>query len=94
VIVAHADLPFATDLTWVAHFAGVTLVPDRHDDGTNVACLPAEAAAAGFTFAYGPGSFRRHSGETRRLALHLRVVREPSLAWVVDIPADLVAATP
>ena len=50
---------------------------------------PAEAAAAGFTFAYGPGSFRRHSAEARRLAMALRVVREPSLAWDVDVPADL-----
>jgi len=91
VIVAHADLPFATDMRWVARFAGITLVPDRRDDGTNVACIPAEAAEAGFTFAYGPGSFRRHSAEARRLAFALRVVREPSLAWDVDVPADLVA---
>ena len=40
VIVAHADLPHALDLAWVADFDGVTLVPDRHDDGTNVACVP------------------------------------------------------
>ena len=40
VIVAHADLPHAVDLAWVADFDGVTLVPDRHDDGTNVACVP------------------------------------------------------
>ena len=93
VIVAHADLPLATDLRWVAHFIGVTLVPDRHDDGTNVACIPAEAAST-FRFAYGPGSFRRHAAEARRLGLALRVVREPSLAWDVDIPADLLAATP
>src|SRR5205085_2497053 len=52
VIVAHADLPLATDLAWVARFLGVTLVPDRRDDGTNVVCLP---AGCGFRFAYGPG---------------------------------------
>src|SRR5918995_1441855 len=28
-IVAHADLPLATRLDWVADFPGVTLVPDR-----------------------------------------------------------------
>jgi 2-phospho-L-lactate guanylyltransferase len=86
VIVAHADLPLATDLTWVANFAGVTLVPDRANDGTNVACVPTDA---GFHFAYGPGSFARHSAEARRLRLPLRVVREPSLGWDVDVPADL-----
>ena len=92
VIVAHADLPLAGDLRWVARFPGVTLVPDRRDDGTNVLCLPA-AAAGDFTFAYGPGSFHRHSAEARRLGLSLRVVREPGLAWDVDIPADLAAAS-
>jgi 2-phospho-L-lactate guanylyltransferase len=86
VIVAHADLPLATDVTWVARFAGVTLVPDRANDGTNVACVPARA---GFRFAYGPGSFSRHRAEARRLGLPLRVVREASLGWDVDVPADL-----
>src|SRR3546814_15078648 len=41
VIAAHADLPLATDLAWLADFPDVTLVPDRHGDGTNVACNPA-----------------------------------------------------
>jgi len=62
VVVAHADLPLAIDLAWPAGHDGVTLVPDRHDDGTNVACVPAKS---GFRFAYGPGSFRRHGAEAR-----------------------------
>ncbi len=89
VIVAHADLPHALDLTWVADFAGITLVPDRHDDGTNVVCLP---TTAGFTFAYGPASFARHVAEAERLGLPLRVERSQRLGWDVDLPADL--ATP
>jgi len=88
VIVAHADLPHAVDITWVADSDGVTLVPDRHDDGTNVAAVP---ATAGFTFSYGPGSFHRHSAEAARLDLPLRVVREPRLGWDVDRPDDLTA---
>jgi 2-phospho-L-lactate guanylyltransferase len=88
VIVAHGDLPFAGSIGWVARFAGVTLVPDRFDDGTNVACVPVEP---GFEFTYGPGSFRRHAAEARRLGLGLRVVREPLLGYDVDWPADLVA---
>jgi 2-phospho-L-lactate guanylyltransferase len=86
VIVAHADLPLATDLSWVSWFSGVTLVPDRRRDGTNVACVPARA---GFEFSYGPGSFQRHYAEARRLGLAVRVVHEPLLAWDVDVPADL-----
>lgn len=88
VIVAHADLGLARDLAWVAAFAGVTLVPDGRDNGTNVACVP---AGSGFTFSYGPGSFARHGDEARRLGLALRVVREPRLGRDVDLPADLVA---
>ena len=86
VIVAHSDLPLALRLDWVAALPGLTLVPDRRDDGTNVACVPTNA---GFEFGYGPGSFRRHAAEGRRLGLSVRVVREPRLGWDVDIPDDL-----
>lgn len=88
VIVAHADLPSSGRLDWVARFAGVTLVPDHRDNGTNVLSVPSDA---GFTFSYGPGSFARHGVEATRLGLALRVVREPSLAHDVDLPADLAA---
>jgi len=89
VVVAHADLPLAGPLGWACRFSGVTLVPDRRDDGTNVACVP---TASGFAFSYGPGSFQRHGAEARRLGLGLRVVREPLLGHDVDVPADLVSA--
>ena len=89
VIVAHGDLPFAGPLAWLSRSAGVTLVPDHRDDGTNVVCVP---ATSGFGFAYGPGSFARHSIEARRLELPLRVVREPGLGFDVDLPADLLHA--
>ena len=85
-VVAHADLPLATDLAWVAEFAGVTLVPDRHLDGTNVAAVP---TGAGFSFSYGAGSFARHRAEAARLGLPARIVQDPYLAWDVDFPADL-----
>ena len=91
VVVSHADLPLATDLASVAGVPGVTLVPDRRDDGTNVACVPCRA---GFRFSYGPGSFSRHSEEASRLGLPLRILREPLLAWDVDVPADLDYARP
>ncbi|MGH9166047.1 MAG: 7,8-didemethyl-8-hydroxy-5-deazariboflavin synthase, partial [Acidimicrobiales bacterium] len=86
VIVAHADLPLAVELASVADFDGVTLVPDRREDGTNVACVPADS---GFRFAYGPGSLARHSDEAQRLGLRLRVLHRPALAWDVDRPGDL-----
>jgi 2-phospho-L-lactate/phosphoenolpyruvate guanylyltransferase len=86
VLVAHADLPLAHGLARLAGFSGVTLVPDRREDGTNVLCLPARSS---FRFSYGQGSFVRHLAEARRLGLSVRVVREPDLAWDVDVPSDI-----
>jgi 2-phospho-L-lactate guanylyltransferase len=86
VTVAHADLPFATDVSWVRRFPGVTLVPDREDDGTNVIGVP---TGARFVFSYGPGSLARHITEARRLRLGVRIVRDTLLSWDVDVPADL-----
>jgi 2-phospho-L-lactate/phosphoenolpyruvate guanylyltransferase len=88
VVVAHADLPMARDLARLAGFDGVTLVPDRRDDGTNVIAL---STSSGFRFAYGPGSFARHREECERLGLAVRVVREPLLSYDVDWPSDLSA---
>ena len=88
VVVAHADLPGAVGLDRLADgFAGVTLVPDRRDDGTNVLAVP--ATARGFTFAYGPGSFARHVAEAARLGCATRIERLPELQWDVDLPDDL-----
>jgi 2-phospho-L-lactate guanylyltransferase len=86
-IVAHGDLPLATGLADLGPFDGVTLVPDRHGNGTNVVQLP---ASSGFRFSYGPGSFERHRTESERLGLPLRVLHLPSLAYDVDWPADLI----
>jgi 2-phospho-L-lactate guanylyltransferase len=87
ILVAHSDLPLAHDLARLVWAHDVTLVPDRRDDGTNVAVVPASAR---FRFGYGPGSFRRHVAEGRRLGLGVRVVRDPAIGWDVDLPADLV----
>jgi 2-phospho-L-lactate guanylyltransferase len=91
VVVAHADLPHART------FAGVirdetrpvaVIVPCHRDDGTPVLSLP---TAGAFEFSYGPGSYRRHAAEARRRGLAVRVVRDPDLAFDVDVPDDLVA---
>ena len=86
VTIAHGDLPRAHGLGTLPPFDGVTLVPDRRDDGTNVMRLPAQTE---FRFAYGPGSFRAHRAEATRLGLAVRVVRDPDLAYDVDWPADV-----
>jgi len=86
ITVAHGDLPRAHGLGVLAPFDGVTLVPDRRDDGTNVLRLP---AGLPFRFAYGPGSFRAHRLQATRLGVSVRVLRHPGLAYDVDWPADV-----
>jgi 2-phospho-L-lactate guanylyltransferase len=85
-IVAHADLPQAADLGWVDRGEGVTIVPDRHGDGTNVIALP---TGAGFRFAYGAGSCASHLAEAQRLGLATAVIPDERLGWDVDRPEDL-----
>jgi 2-phospho-L-lactate guanylyltransferase len=87
VTVAHADLPRASDLAMVGEAPGITLVPDRYGNGTNVIALPADA---GFQFSYGPGSFARHRAEAERLGLPTRVLDRPDLAWDIDEPGDVI----
>ena len=86
VIVAHGDLPLARDIAWVGDFDGVTIVPDRRSDGTNVLAVP---TGVGFCFAYGPRSSAHHRAEAERLGLALRVVPDEALGWDIDTPDDL-----
>lgn len=90
VVVAHADLPKAKDLTVVVGDSGVVLVPDRKHDGTNVMSLPHDC---GFIFQYGPGSFDRHRAEAARIGLDVLVIEPPDLTWDVDDPSDLEGLT-
>lgn len=86
VTIAHADLPHAIGLSTVGEADGITLVPDRFGNGTNVIVVP---GAAGFRFSYGPGSFARHQIEAARLGIPVRVLDRPDLAWDIDDPDDL-----
>ena len=91
VLIIHADLARARSFERLATDGErpiVALVPCHRDDGTTVLSVP---AAARFPFAYGPGSFRRHVAAARRLGLGVRVVRDPDLAFDVDLPDDLAA---
>ena len=88
-IIAHADLPLATDLTFLDTDPDsdlVLLVPDRRDDGSNVLSIP---LGRGFTFHYGPGSAAAHRTEAEHRGLPLRVINDERLCWDIDIPDDL-----
>ena len=86
VIVAHGDLPRPIGLAAVARPGVITLVPDRHGDGTNVVALPTSGE---FRLSYGPGSFRRHLTAAMDAGLAVEVRRDPLLALDIDTPADL-----
>jgi len=86
VVVAHADLPHVLQFDAALGGDGITLVPDRRDDGTNVVVVPAHC---GFRFSYGPGSFGRHRLEAERLGHTPVIVRDDRLSWDVDVPDDL-----
>jgi 2-phospho-L-lactate guanylyltransferase len=57
VVVTHADLARPDALLDVARDGGITLVPDRRHDGTNVMSFPATHPIEA---SYGGGSFARH----------------------------------
>ena len=90
VLIAHSDLPFPEALLSVIDLnlvtTTVTIVPDRHLDGTNVLVVPAHC---GFTFHYGPGSFSAHQAEAQRIGLPVRVIQHEQLGLDIDTPEDL-----
>ena len=86
VIIAHADLPQASDLRVMSTPHAISIAPDRHRDGTNVLAIPTNLD---FEFAYGPGSFGRHVEISRSLGFEPHIVDDPALAWDVDTPDDI-----
>lgn len=86
-IIAHGDLPLATSLAWVADFDGVTIVPDRPGQGTNVMAVP---LGTDFEFHYGIGSAVAHKAEAETRGLALRIMPDEALGLDVDTPSDLV----
>lgn len=95
-IVSHSDLPLATDFaallvgqTGELLNSSVTLVPDRHHDGTNIIVLPTDS---GFEFRYGKHSFDAHQQMAKKLGLQTRVLDDANLAVDIDTAEDLAFA--
>ena len=90
VMIVHSDLPLPSRLrellgSGVASNT-VTIVPDRHRDGTNVLIIP---SGVGFTCHYGAKSFEAHTAEATKLGLPLQIVEDDELALDIDTPDDL-----
>jgi len=86
IVVAHGDIPEPQHIRSLPPFDGITIVPDRHEDGTNVIRLPCRS---GFEFSYGPRSFLRHVAEADRLGIPVSILRDTELSIDIDVPADL-----
>lgn len=90
LIVAHADLPLAHTLSHVAVENHVTIVTDRHNDGTNVLSFP---VASTFTTAYGPGSCANHQQLATAAGLACSVLHDADLELDLDTADDLTELT-
>jgi len=92
LVVLHGDLPNlrAADVRALAEAAsrpvGVAVAPDRGGTGTNGLALRPPGAIG---FAFGPGSFARHTQAAQRSGTPLTVVERPGLAFDLDTPDDL-----
>jgi 2-phospho-L-lactate guanylyltransferase len=92
ILVLPADLPLLTmaDIKQLYSLAtagpGVVIAPGRNG-GTNALLLRPPMA---IDFAFGVGSFQRHSALATAQALPCRVYDSPTLAFDVDIVEDLV----
>ncbi len=93
ILVVPADLPFMEpeDIERLINLStgnkSVVIAPDRKKDGTNALLLiPPDA----IEFSYGPGSFHRHSQNTRQAGIPLTICELPGLELDVDFPEDLV----
>jgi len=92
VMIVHSDLPLPRRLrdlfdTTVTNNT-VSIVPDRHHDGTNVLIIP---SGAQFECHYGAKSFTAHVAEATRLGLPLQIIEDDELALDIDTPDDLAA---
>ena len=90
VMIVHSDLPLPNGLRELLNSTvasnTVTIVPDRHHDGTNVLIIP---SSVGFTCHYGAKSFEAHTAEATKLGLPIQIVEDDELALDIDTPDDL-----
>ena len=92
VMIVHGDLPLPHRLRELLESTvasnTVTIVPDRHRDGTNVLIIP---SGVGFKCHYGAQSFEAHKAEAAKLGLEIETVFDDELALDIDTPDDLLA---
>jgi 2-phospho-L-lactate guanylyltransferase len=92
VLIIPADLPLLTveDVQSLISRAQkppvVVIACDRREEGTNALLV---SPAGLIDYAFGPGSFQRHSDRTTKFCIRLEVVDNPAFALDLDLPEDL-----
>ncbi len=92
VLVLPADLPLVTgeDISRIALLGSdpfsVVLSTDQNEDGTNALLMRPPGL---MSYAFGPGSFRRHIQLAREAGIEPKVYRSDRLALDIDLPVDL-----
>ena len=92
VLIIPADIPLlkADDILKILSCSDtppvVTLVPDRHRNGTNAMY---QSPAGLIDFAYGIGSFQKHCERVGKTNARLEILETPSLGLDLDLPEDI-----
>lgn len=86
-LMVDASSPAVRDGNNGYQFAGryMVICTDKSNEGTNalLICPP-----TGFSFQYGPNSFRHHLAEAERLGMSRRVVHAPGIKFDLDTEED------
>lgn len=85
-VIAHSDIPLATDIAAFVETGTIVIVPDHAHDGTNLLAIPTDIE---FAFHYGPGSFKLHVDEAMHRGHAPRVVLSDEWSRDLDNPDDL-----
>ncbi len=92
-MIVHSDLLLATGFSHLLNdcepqtlTTSITIVPDRHEDGTNVMVVP---TVADFEFAYGRNSFIEHQKIAKNCNLTVRIIHDRYLSVDIDTVQDL-----
>jgi 2-phospho-L-lactate guanylyltransferase len=104
ILVLPSDLPFLTPADVEMMLDGVevagrngngngyqvpsralTICSDHNEEGTNALLL---SPPTGFTFRYGPASFRRHLEEAENINMNPRIIHAPGIKFDLDTEED------
>jgi 2-phospho-L-lactate guanylyltransferase len=86
LLIVHGDLRSPNGLGSFDPPAGITIVTDHHERGTNVLALP---TGLDFHFAYGIDSAALHVREAERLGIEVTLIKDSPWRFDVDEPSDL-----